>query len=147
MLCYSCHAAPNLSSSLFVFLMIRRPPKSTRTDTLFPYPTLFRSTNLWSPERGRETHCPSHDDRAHEQAHKPEHPRVRPIGQEIYQRRQSDDDEGGGGCRDTAVRSLPNNCLQSGRNKLKSEERRVQRECALECGAHWATSHTKTKKT
>src|SRR3546814_17743755 len=24
--------------------MIRRPPKSTRTDTLFPYPTLFRST-------------------------------------------------------------------------------------------------------
>src|SRR3546814_8280908 len=23
--------------------MIRRPPKSTRTDTLFPYPTLFRS--------------------------------------------------------------------------------------------------------
>src|SRR3546814_5608909 len=30
------------SSSLFV-LMIRRPPRSTRTDTLFPYTTLFRS--------------------------------------------------------------------------------------------------------
>src|SRR3546814_8295934 len=28
----------------FVFvLMIRRPPRSTRTDTLFPYTTLFRS--------------------------------------------------------------------------------------------------------
>src|SRR3546814_11904424 len=27
----------------FVFLMLRRPPQSTRTDTLFPYPTLFRS--------------------------------------------------------------------------------------------------------
>src|SRR3546814_10912869 len=26
-----------------VFLMIRRPPRSTRTDTLFPYTTLFRS--------------------------------------------------------------------------------------------------------
>src|SRR3546814_5074018 len=25
------------------FLMIRRPPQSTRTDTLFPYTTLFRS--------------------------------------------------------------------------------------------------------
>src|SRR3546814_19210831 len=25
--------------------MIRRPPRSTRTDTLFPYTTLFRSTN------------------------------------------------------------------------------------------------------
>src|SRR3546814_13958720 len=29
--------------SLFSFLMIRRPPRSTRTDTLFPYTTLFRS--------------------------------------------------------------------------------------------------------
>src|SRR3546814_3303778 len=28
----------------FFFLMIRRPPRSTRTDTLFPYTTLFRSS-------------------------------------------------------------------------------------------------------
>src|SRR3546814_14293898 len=28
------------------FLMIRRPPRSTRTDTLFPYTTLFRSGQL-----------------------------------------------------------------------------------------------------
>src|SRR3546814_11084236 len=28
---------------MFFFLMIRRPPRSTRTDTLFPYTTLFRS--------------------------------------------------------------------------------------------------------
>src|SRR3546814_11067691 len=28
------------------FLMIRRPPRSTRTDTLFPYTTLFRSQAL-----------------------------------------------------------------------------------------------------
>src|SRR3546814_7257365 len=27
------------------FLMIRRPPRSTRTDTLFPYTTLFRSAD------------------------------------------------------------------------------------------------------
>src|SRR3546814_4131928 len=31
------------SFSLCFFLMIRRPPRSTRTDTLFPYTTLFRS--------------------------------------------------------------------------------------------------------
>src|SRR3546814_4333115 len=31
------------SFSFFFFLMIRRPPRSTRTDTLFPYTTLFRS--------------------------------------------------------------------------------------------------------
>src|SRR3546814_17895617 len=28
---------------MFLFLMIRQPPISTRTDTLFPYTTLFRS--------------------------------------------------------------------------------------------------------
>src|SRR3546814_14799955 len=30
-------------SFCFFFLMIRLPPRSTRTDTLFPYTTLFRS--------------------------------------------------------------------------------------------------------
>src|SRR3546814_10080646 len=29
------------------FLMIRRPPRSTRTDTLFPYTTLFRSLSAF----------------------------------------------------------------------------------------------------
>src|SRR3546814_229179 len=27
--------------------MIRRPPRSTRTDTLFPYTTLFRAAPTW----------------------------------------------------------------------------------------------------
>src|SRR3546814_17284110 len=31
---------------LVLFLMIRRPPRSTRTDTLFPYTTLFRSVDV-----------------------------------------------------------------------------------------------------
>src|SRR3546814_13852461 len=31
--------------------MIRRPPRSTRTDTLFPYTTLFRSLNFGPPFR------------------------------------------------------------------------------------------------
>src|SRR3546814_17458961 len=44
---------------LFFFLIIRRPPRSTRTDTLFPYTTLFRSLSEWRkfPRRG----CPSSD--------------------------------------------------------------------------------------
>src|SRR3546814_3864163 len=36
----------------FFFLMIRRPPRSTRTDTLFPYTTLFRS-GLEAPQSAR----------------------------------------------------------------------------------------------
>src|SRR3546814_7319635 len=35
--------------------MIRRPPRSTRTDTLFPYTTLFRSTML------HDSRCPTCD--------------------------------------------------------------------------------------
>src|SRR3546814_9671748 len=35
--------------------MIRRPPRSTRTDTLFPYTTLFRSPD-------GEPHCGGHHD-------------------------------------------------------------------------------------
>src|SRR3546814_17447678 len=39
---------------VFFFLMIRRPPRSTRTDTLFPYTTLFRSfANLVAGEDPR----------------------------------------------------------------------------------------------
>src|SRR3546814_7280765 len=37
---------------LFFFLMIRRPPRSTRTDTLFPYTTLFRSRKEVEGEEG-----------------------------------------------------------------------------------------------
>src|SRR3546814_16617865 len=35
----------------FFFLMIRRPPRSTRTDTLFPYTTLFRSARAGARRR------------------------------------------------------------------------------------------------
>src|SRR3546814_1789786 len=37
--------------------MIRRPPRSTRTDTLFPYTTLFRSPEAWQGG-GRRPSCP-----------------------------------------------------------------------------------------
>src|SRR3546814_16740205 len=40
-ICLSC-----IVSLIFFFLMIRRPPRSTRTDTLFPYTTLFRSQRI-----------------------------------------------------------------------------------------------------
>src|SRR3546814_5981830 len=35
--------------------MIRRPPRSTRTDTLFPYTTLFRSDEAFPPETRKRT--------------------------------------------------------------------------------------------
>src|SRR3546814_4937925 len=46
----------------FIFLMIRRPPRSTRTDTLFPYTTLFRSgaVDLDIADRGDAARARSH---------------------------------------------------------------------------------------
>src|SRR3546814_12271107 len=43
-------SCPSYHYLYVVFVMIRRPPRSTRTDTLFPYTTLFRSggdRQLW----------------------------------------------------------------------------------------------------
>src|SRR3546814_14492725 len=38
--------------------MIRRPPRSTRTDTLFPYTTLFRSIPIINPDNIARTLTP-----------------------------------------------------------------------------------------
>src|SRR3546814_8642164 len=41
--------------------MMRRPPRSTRTDTLFPYTTLFRSRNVLAALRARGVEANSVD--------------------------------------------------------------------------------------
>src|SRR3546814_12914696 len=41
----------------FFFLMIRRPPRSTRTDTLFPYTTLFRSRTISEESNEEKDSC------------------------------------------------------------------------------------------
>src|SRR3546814_17802345 len=43
---------------LFFFLMIRPTPKSTRTDPLFPYPTLFRSISSSPRRHSQARRCP-----------------------------------------------------------------------------------------
>src|SRR3546814_16568060 len=46
-----------------VFLMIRRPPRATRTDTLFPYTTLFRSEVEAGVEDREGARCAEHTER------------------------------------------------------------------------------------
>src|SRR3546814_19576658 len=62
MLCYYVYVLSQytLPVYIFFFLMIRRPPISTRTDTLFPYTTLFRS---WTSDQ----HCLSRSFLGHSQ--------------------------------------------------------------------------------
>src|SRR3546814_1504986 len=56
--------------------MIRRPPRSTRTDTLFPYTTLFRS-----PRRPRQACTARHPDRRDRDTRRhPRGPRAARIG-------------------------------------------------------------------
>src|SRR3546814_18589033 len=43
--CYLCCIRGAVYVIVFFVLMIRRPPRSTRTDTLFPYTTLCRSSD------------------------------------------------------------------------------------------------------
>src|SRR3546814_8317476 len=57
--------------------MIRRPPRSTRTDTLFPYTTLFRSIGvLRSPLRQHNVRFLVRHQALSPQAHRPAHVRA-----------------------------------------------------------------------
>src|SRR3546814_2890362 len=64
--------------------MIRRPPRSTRTDTLFPYTTLFRSAEAdLQPDRARRG-GPDRARRGGEERHRID----RPLARRHRQRRQ-----------------------------------------------------------
>src|SRR3546814_19723973 len=54
--------------------MIRRPPRSTRTDTLFPYTTLFRSEDQRDKPGGRKGFSYDPDHSQHERGKPPQRP-------------------------------------------------------------------------
>src|SRR3546814_11231986 len=114
--------------------MIRRPPRSTRTDTLFPYTTLFRS-NRFSKEfdmpvtkEHREFHPISMDDAGW---HLPEG--YKPGGG-VDERilAGSLDPENRRGSRTRLLRFQP---------VVRSEERRVGKECVSTCRSGGSPDH------
>src|SRR3546814_13960819 len=98
--------------------MIRRPPVSTRTDTLFPYTTLFRSFR--EPEIGNLTG------------------NLLELGNKITAAGRCIEPAGrcailepcGGAARDRAIGYHP-----------RSEERRVGKECGSTCRSRWSPYH------
>src|SRR3546814_18198503 len=80
--CYDIYICMSISYSLFFFLMIRRPPRSTRTDTLFPYTTLFRSGD-GEPGR-REDHEALPEARHTELGGDPRRPRQHPLSSGVH---------------------------------------------------------------
>src|SRR3546814_14820540 len=102
--------------------MIRRPPRSTRTDTLFPYTTLFRSARSGEVGLG-----------------------VADVGQRLLERRRVDDLlalevlGGEGRDRDRHVLKALRRPLRG--DDDRSEERRVGKECVSTCRSRWSPYH------
>src|SRR3546814_12119760 len=114
---------------LFFFLMIRRPPRSTRIDTLFPYTTLFRSQVAHPVVQF-----------AHQQ-----------IGVFLAALLFGDVDADSGQPRivephvPVAARGDPAHpalgVLEAVLDRIRSEERRVGKECVSTCRSRWSTIH------
>src|SRR3546814_12908088 len=114
----------------FFFLMRRRPPRSTRTDTLFPYTTLFRCRRLLFHE---DANRGAAQGGARRNAAAP--PRASA-------------DRGGGDARrigrasDLEARARYVDADgQAARLLSRSEERRVGKECVSTCRYWWSAYH------
>src|SRR3546814_17916675 len=108
---------------MFFFLMIRRPPRSTRTDTLFPYTTLVRS-----PQRFARPPWVRGD---------AGHPATRGPGV-LADRRVARRSPPG----DPVSRPSDDNRTNAALIVLfRSEERRVGKECVSTCRSRWAPYH------
>src|SRR3546814_11041903 len=117
--------------------MIRRPPRSTRTDTLFPYTTLFRSSTR-----------PRHDqsDRFEVAVHHAHSYRASTAVGDIQA--TSGDSfrfETGAGL-ETPLAWEAGNWRESSSQTLatsnpRSEERRVGKECVSTCRSRWSQYH------
>src|SRR3546814_17921357 len=131
--------------------MIRRPPRSTRTDTLFPYTTLFRSNNVWWfsktewPKADVSKVLSPYSDRMKKLIENPDKfykPAIRPSGHGIGKGFAKDN----GGAIPSNLLQIPNTesngayvagCKLVGakRHPARSEERRVGKEGVRTCRA------------
>src|SRR3546814_20366398 len=118
-------------SSLFFFLMIRRPPRSTRTDTLFPYTTLFRSEPQDRKERSVSRKAGTGLRRGFSPNHK------------LWRTAMPKPDVS-----PSLANSLHHHSpgLGSSQVDTRSEERRVGKECVSTCRSRWSPDHEKKKK-
>src|SRR3546814_11294132 len=130
--------------------MIRRPPRSTRTDTLFPYTTLFRS--LRSGQRlfndgAHSSHVVSAVDQADPARPDAAHgffDGVAGIAPAVMRTRRKNI-LAAGGCRvmvvdddDYAIVLVEYGVAHA---RCRSEERRVGKECVSTCRSRWSPYH------
>src|SRR3546814_12380919 len=101
--------------------MIRRPPRSTRTDTLFPYTTLFRSSYAQHADYGLILTRSN-----------PDVPKHKGLTCFFIDMRSAGIDV-------RPIRQL------AGIAEYRSEERRVGKECVSTCRSRWSPYHSKKK--
>src|SRR3546814_12375874 len=125
--------------------MVRRPPRSTRTDTPFPYPTLFRSRGFSADStipastsaRPSVRACPGRD---------PGRSRVGGGGEgEVFMRSVFHGRRENGRIRKNRREPVSSNSLiqlvgETGFEPAtsRSEERRVGKECVSTCRSRWS---------
>src|SRR3546814_11566987 len=110
--------------------MIRRPPRSTRTDTLFPYTTLFRSLDGGGSRNDpQRNHCGCFRQDLTRFA--------TTASARLPARHMAKGGGDGKGLRDRPDRGLP--CFCEGGSR--SEERRVGKECVSTCRSRWSPYH------
>src|SRR3546814_12467216 len=127
--------------------MIRRPPRSTRTDTLFPYTTLFRSdfANYRGRHGGDFADRPGETRRAYRQDGRAARRRLsekspRPAGRVRKPARRVE-------ALNRSPATLFGLLLASGLPDamttaiVRSEERRVGQECVSTCRSRWSPYH------
>src|SRR3546814_5392751 len=113
-----------VSGVMFFFLMIRRPPRPTRTDTLFPYPTLFRSRR----HRRRQLGCLRRDggrlggerERGEQGQHGADHKRNRAAEARAFRRSASRSEEHTSELQSLMRSSYAVFCLKKKNNTLQS---------------------------
>src|SRR3546814_12876336 len=134
--------------------MIRRPPRSTRTDTLLPYTTLFRSAQLPLTRRDAASavtfvagQCKGLTDQDWSGLAGKGRTLVIYMGvataEDIADKLMAD-----GVSPATPVAVLEKGTRADGRamRTLRSEERRVGKECVSTCRSRWSPYHEKKKK-
>src|SRR3546814_11602157 len=121
--------------NLFFFLMIRRPPRSTRTDTLVPYTTLFRSGDR---------------DRRRRRQRGRTHGRQRSGGRRVHLRQYRLAGDQKFGCQVAIAarqqRDQGPGCRRQSRSGPRSEARSVGKEGVSTCRDRGVPDHEKNKK-
>src|SRR3546814_16385734 len=122
--------------------MIRRPPRSTRTDTLFPYTTLFRSLACHRQTHGAYGSRPGNFAKEYE-AFVFIHDRLPFLGMAM----QIIHDPLHAGLARFQQAPVTHQLTDAGIvATIRSEGRRVGKECASTCSSRWSPYHSKKIK-